>query len=76
MWHRLRLRVLTGSDWLHENTLQYLDIERFSPISVPLQTGRQSRRNDFAVAKTNRGRCAQFIVLCENNRDRFVIVAA
>ena len=28
------LRVLTGSDWLHDNILQYFDSERFSPISV------------------------------------------
>jgi 2-polyprenyl-3-methyl-5-hydroxy-6-metoxy-1,4-benzoquinol methylase len=31
---RQSLRVLTGSDWLHDNILQYLDSERFSPISV------------------------------------------
>jgi 2-polyprenyl-3-methyl-5-hydroxy-6-metoxy-1,4-benzoquinol methylase len=28
------LRVLTGSDWLHDNILQYFDSERFTPISV------------------------------------------
>lgn len=28
------LRVLTGSDWLHDNILQYFDSERFSPISI------------------------------------------
>jgi 2-polyprenyl-3-methyl-5-hydroxy-6-metoxy-1,4-benzoquinol methylase len=31
---RQSLRVLTGSDWLHDNILQYFDSERFSPISV------------------------------------------
>jgi 2-polyprenyl-3-methyl-5-hydroxy-6-metoxy-1,4-benzoquinol methylase len=28
------LRVLTGSDWLHDSILQYFDSERFCPISV------------------------------------------
>jgi 2-polyprenyl-3-methyl-5-hydroxy-6-metoxy-1,4-benzoquinol methylase len=32
--HRQALRVLTGNDWLHDNVLQYFDLERFSPISV------------------------------------------
>jgi 2-polyprenyl-3-methyl-5-hydroxy-6-metoxy-1,4-benzoquinol methylase len=31
---RQSLRVLTGSDWLHDNVLQYFDSERFSPISI------------------------------------------
>jgi hypothetical protein len=34
MRHRLRLRIPTVSYWLRDNTLQYLEIERFSPILV------------------------------------------
>lgn len=34
---RQSLRVLTGSDWLHDNILQYFDSERFSPISILLR---------------------------------------
>ena len=31
------LRIVTGSDWLHESILQYFNIERFSPISLLLR---------------------------------------
>ena len=31
------LKVLTGSDWLHDSLLQHVDIERFAPISVLLK---------------------------------------
>lgn len=30
------LRTITGSDWLHDNILQYFDIERYSPVSLLL----------------------------------------
>ena len=31
------LRTLTGSDWLHDEVLKNMDIERYSPISLLLQ---------------------------------------
>ena len=34
---RQALRVLTGSDWLHDEVLKDVDIERFSPISILLR---------------------------------------
>lgn len=45
------LRVLTGSDWLHDNILQYFDSERFSPISVLWKrTNHQSRQTTGVTA--------------------------
>lgn len=31
------LKVLTGSDWLHDAVLEHIDIERFAPISLLLK---------------------------------------
>lgn len=34
---RQYLKILTGSDWLHDSVLENIDIERFSPISILLR---------------------------------------
>lgn len=36
------LRVLTGSDWLHDSVLKDIDVERFYPISILLRKKRKS----------------------------------